>query len=230
MQRRDRPRLAEAEAPQRRGVGLGALVVDLVGDEHHGLAGPAQQLHAVLVVVGRPDGGVDDEEHDVGEVDGDLGLLGDPQVDAGGVVAQPPVSTRVNAAADPLGVVGDPVAGDAGHVLDDGLAAADDPVDQGRLADVRAADDGDDRQRAAGGLGVERVVAALEQRAVLVTEVEVLQPGPQRALDGGGVLGLRHGVLGAHPTILPHGEGALDHALTPLQGPPRGGAARATAW
>ena len=82
---RDRPRLAQAQAPQRRGVGLGALVVDLVGDEHDRLAGPAQQLDAVLVVVGGADGGVDDEQHDVGEVDGDLGLLGDPQVDAGGV-------------------------------------------------------------------------------------------------------------------------------------------------
>jgi hypothetical protein len=32
-----------------------------------------------LVVVGGPDGRVDDEHHDVGEVDGDLGLLGDPR-------------------------------------------------------------------------------------------------------------------------------------------------------
>ena len=85
VQGRDRPRLAEAQAPQRGGVGLAALVVDLVGDEHDGLAGAAQQLDDGLVVVGGADGGVDDEHDDVGEVDGDLGLLGDPEVDAGRV-------------------------------------------------------------------------------------------------------------------------------------------------
>ena len=46
----------------------------------------------------------------------------------------------------PVRVVGDPVPGHSGHVLDHGLAAADDPVDQRRLADVGAADDGDDGQ------------------------------------------------------------------------------------
>ena len=41
-------------------------------------------------------------------------------------------------AAVPVRVVGDPVAGHAGDVLHDRLAAADDPVHQRRLADVRA--------------------------------------------------------------------------------------------
>ncbi len=48
----------------------------------------------------------------------------------------------------PQPVVGDPIAGDAGDVLHDRLAAADDPIDQGRLADVGPADDGDHRRRA----------------------------------------------------------------------------------
>ena len=39
----------------------------------------------MLVGRGRADGGVDDEEHGVGEVDGDLGLRGDGGVDALGV-------------------------------------------------------------------------------------------------------------------------------------------------
>ena len=96
-----------------------------------------------------------------------------------------------------------------GHVLDDGLAAADDAVDEGRLADVRAADDGHDRHGARAGLGVERVVAALEQGAVLVAELEVLEPGAQRALDGRGVLGLR--IVGSSvliPPFSPTREGA----------------------
>ena len=44
--------------------------------------------------------------------------------------SQPPVSTTREAAAVPLGLVADAVAGDAGGVLDDGLAAAEDAVDE----------------------------------------------------------------------------------------------------
>ena len=40
-----------------------------------------------------------------------------------------------------------------------------------------------------GAVGVEGVVAALEQRPVLGAQLEVLEPGPQRALDGGVVDG-----------------------------------------
>ena len=60
--------------------------------------------------------------------------------------SQPPVSTTVKRRPGPLRVVGDPVAGHARHVLDHRLAAAEDAVDQGRLADVRPADDGQNRQ------------------------------------------------------------------------------------
>jgi hypothetical protein len=103
-------------------VGLGALVVDLVRDEHDRLAGAAQQAHDSFVVVGGTHGGVDDEQHGVGEVDGDLGLLGHPQVDAAGVDGPAAGVDEGEAPAEPLGVVGDAVAGHAGHVLDDGLA------------------------------------------------------------------------------------------------------------
>src|SRR5699024_12226942 len=51
----------------------------------------------------------------------------------------------------PLRLVEHPVAGHSGTVLDDRLATTDDAVDQGGLADVRAADDGDDREVALGG-------------------------------------------------------------------------------
>ena len=107
-------------------------------------------------------------------------------------------------AAGPLGVVRDAVAGDAGDVLDDGLAAADDAVDQRRLADVRAADDGQHRQRAGLLLAVDTLGGALEQRAVVVVELELLQPDAQGVLDRGvvaldGVDGL--GVL-AHGRVL----------------------------
>ena len=85
VKRRDRPWLAQTEVPERCGVGLAALVVDLVGDEDDRLAAAPQQLHDGLVVVGGPHRGIDDEEHGVRQVDGDLGLLGHAQVDAGRV-------------------------------------------------------------------------------------------------------------------------------------------------
>ena len=44
-----------------------------------------------------------------------------------------------------VGVV--PVARDARLVVDDGQRLADEPVEKGALADVRSADDGDDRAR-----------------------------------------------------------------------------------
>ena len=77
VQRGDRVRLAEAERPQARGVGLGALVVDLVRGQDDRLARPAQQPDDGLVGVGGADRRVDDEQHGVGGVDGDLGLRGD---------------------------------------------------------------------------------------------------------------------------------------------------------
>ena len=78
VQRGDRVRLAQPERPQRRGVGLAAQVVDLVRGQHDRLAGAAQQPDHGLVGVGGADGRVDDEQHGVGQLDGDLGLLGDP--------------------------------------------------------------------------------------------------------------------------------------------------------
>ena len=134
------------------GVGLAARAVDLVGAQHDGLAGLAQQLDDGLVGVGRADLGVDDEDDRVGGLDRELGLRGDGGVDAEDVLLPAAGVDDLEAAARPLGLVGDAVAGDAGLVLDDGLAAADDAVHQGRLADVRAADDGEDGQRAVAGL------------------------------------------------------------------------------
>ena len=93
-------------------------------------------------------------------------------------------------AAVPVGVVGDPVAGHAGDVLDDRLAAADDPVDQRRLADVGPADDGEDRHRAGGsavrGLGVVRRGASARSWCSLVG-------------DPGGGVGSRPSLAGSGP-------------------------------
>jgi hypothetical protein len=132
------------------GLRLGTRVVDLVGGQHDRLAGLAQDLDDGLVVVGDADGRVDDEQHGVRQRHRDLGLRTDggrhpPRigVPAAGV-------DDGESATGPVGVVGHSVAGHARHVLDHGLAAADDPVDERRLADVGPADHGEHRDRAGG--------------------------------------------------------------------------------
>ena len=57
--------------------------------------------------------------------------------------SQPPVSTTTNDRPFQSAVEHLAVAGDAGLLLDDGVAAADEPVDQRRLPDVRPTDDRD---------------------------------------------------------------------------------------
>ncbi len=152
MERGDRVRLTEAEGPEVGGVRLTAGAVDLVGTQHHGLAGLAQQSYDGLVGVRGAHLGVDDEDHGVGGLDGELGLRGHGGVDAEDVLLPAAGVDDLEAAARPLGLVGHTVTGDAGLVLDDRLAPPDDPVDQGRLADVRASDDRQDRQRPVPGL------------------------------------------------------------------------------
>ena len=87
---------------------------------------------------------VDDEEHEVGLVDGVARLAGDRardrrlvgDVDPSGVDEQ-------EAAPAPLADELLPVAGHARRLVDDRSAGAGQTVDEGRLADVREADDRD---------------------------------------------------------------------------------------
>lgn len=167
-------RLAEAQRPQGGRVGLAALAVDLVGAEHDGLAGPAQQPDDGLVGVGGADLGVDDEDDRVGGLDGVLGLGGDGGVDTEDVLLPAAGVDDLEAAPGPLGLVGHAVAGDARLVLHDGLAAADDAVHQGRLAHVRAAHDGEDGQRAVSGL-LDRAFDILDVEAFLRGELHELR-------------------------------------------------------
>ena len=139
-------RLAESEVPESRGLGLLAGIVDLVRDEEDGLAALAEQLHDVLVGRRGADHRVDDEQHDVGEIDRDLGLSGDGAVDTASVGLPAAGVDEREATVGPLGLVRHAVAGHTGGVLDDCLATAEDAVDESRLADVRSTDDRDDRQ------------------------------------------------------------------------------------
>ena len=98
----------------------------------------------------RPADGVDHEDDDVGLGDRESGLLLDARLDR--VVRVDLQAAGVDdheAPAVPLGVAVQPVARRAGAVLDDRRARADDAVEERALADVRATDDGHDRQRPA---------------------------------------------------------------------------------
>ena len=158
MQRGHRERLPQAEVPEAVGLGLGALVVDLVGGQDDGLARLAQDAYDGLVGVGDPDGRVHDEQHGVGQRDGHLGLAGDALGEPAGVGVPAAGVDHGEGAAGPVGVVGHAVPGHARAVLDDGLAAPDDPVDEGGLAHVGSPDHGQDRGgagRLVGGRGVD---------------------------------------------------------------------------
>ena len=173
-------RLAEAERPQGGSVRLDGGAVHLVGHQDDRLALAAQHLHDGLVGRRGANGGVHYKEDGVGNVNGALGLIGNHAVDALGVDLPAAGVNEREVLAGPLGLVGDAVAGDAGDVLDDGLAAADDAVDQGGLADVRAADHGEDgRDRAILFFPVLPVFAG-EKGGVLVAQVVFLKTGAQR--------------------------------------------------
>ena len=146
MQGGHRERFAEAELPHGSRFRLGALIVDLVGGQNHGLSAATQHLHDSLVDVLRANGGIDNKDHGIRSCDGEFGLF----CDLGGH------SLRIRSPATcvyqhklppvPCGVVGDPVAGYPGHVLDHSLPPTDHAVHQGRLTDIGSANNRHHRQ------------------------------------------------------------------------------------
>ena len=134
-------RLAETEAhqlPDRRLVGA---VVDLVGDHQHRTLEPSEQLGDPGVLLRHAHRRVEHEEDDVGRGDGLLRLAAHLLVQVGATGHPPPGVHDEEGAPAPVGFDHLPVARDAGPLLDDRLPAADDPVDERRLAHVRPADD-----------------------------------------------------------------------------------------
>jgi hypothetical protein len=90
------------------------------------------------------------------------------------------------ATAEPLGLVRDAVARDAGSVFDDGLAAAEDAVDERRLADVRTADDREHRARGQVSDALGSFGSMLEKFEVFIVELVL---GETRAERAGALLG-----------------------------------------
>ena len=147
---RDRVRLLPAERVELHALELALLVVGLVDGDEDRRGGAAQQLGRLGVGRRQARDRVDHEDDDVGLGDREAGLLLDAGLDrvvrvdleAAGVDEHEPPAV-------PLGVAVQAVAGRPRAVLDDRRARPEDAVEERALADVRAADDGDDRERPA---------------------------------------------------------------------------------
>ena len=88
---------------------------------------------------------VHEEDDDVRLLDGKRGLLPHLHVhDVFGLGFEPAGVHEQELLVLPGGLGVIPVPGHTGHVLDDGEVPPDDPVEEGRFADVRPADYGDD--------------------------------------------------------------------------------------
>jgi hypothetical protein len=156
VRRGDRIRLLPAERIKLRGIGLALGVVGLVDRDDDRLRRSSEERRGLLVGGRDAGNGVDEKEDDVGLADRQPGLLLDLELDrVGRVHLQAAGVDDDEAPAVPIGIAVHPVAGRAGTVLDDRLAAAHDAVEERRLADVGPADDGDHRQtcEARGGHG-----------------------------------------------------------------------------
>ncbi len=157
VQAGERNRVAEAEPVQVERERVLARVVDLVREHEHRPVRLAQDLRDLLVAGRDPRLRVDDEEDEVGLLDGLARLVRDRprercrigDVDAAGVDEQEPF--RVPLADELLAV-----ARDAGCLVDDRRARAAEPVHERRLADVREADDRDRADERVGRLLLRR--------------------------------------------------------------------------
>ena len=156
--------LTQAEAPQVGSVSLLQGRIDLVGGQDDWLLLRAQHLDDTLIRRRHADRCVEDQYDRVGQVHGDLGLLGDRAIQALHVDFPAARVHQREVTPGPLSGVGDTVARHAGRVLDNGLAASQDAVHQGGLADVGATDDGEDRQARCDVAGIVELNLAGQQR------------------------------------------------------------------
>jgi len=136
--------LAEAQRPGLGDAGVAGAPLGLVGGQDHRPLMAAQDAGEDLVAGCHALPGVDQEQHDIGFLDRQLGLGAHARLQAvvvdileAGGVDQGQVQVAQTAAGEA------PVAGHAGPVVNDGELLARQPVEQRGLADVRPADDGE---------------------------------------------------------------------------------------
>jgi hypothetical protein len=145
VRRRDRERLAQAHPVELVDQLVALGVVDLVDREHDRLAGRAQPGRDLEVERREPERPVDDEDEEVGLADRALGLAVDAGADhvARRDRIEPAGVDHAQRAAEVVDVAVAAVAGQARRVVDERGPAADEPVEQRRLADVGPADERD---------------------------------------------------------------------------------------
>ena len=146
----------KAEPGKVRCGGFGIKAIDLVDHQHHAPPAAPQVLGDGLIARGQAGPGIDQEEHAVGIGQGNLGLLADELGELAVRTESAGVDQHAGLAAQQGAAVA-PVAGQAGHVGDQGIPAAGEPIEQSGFADVRAASQHD--------LGYHRASISMAYRA-----------------------------------------------------------------
>ena len=169
--------VAEAEPAEVFGGGGEGGGVDLVDGEEDGLAAAEEESGEGDVGRGQFGAAVYHHDDDGGFGEGDLGLEEDFGGDEGRVVGDDAAGVdEARGGGLPLDEAVDAVAGDSGLVADDGAAGTGEAIEEGGLADVGAAADGDEWQARDG---------RVEGGVILIGEEFGLVPGAE--FGGGGV-------------------------------------------
>ncbi len=138
---RDHDRGAETQPVELVRLELDRLAVALVDHGHDGDAEASQVFADLLVFRDGPGFAVEQKDHHIAAADCGLGLTADQRHE--GVLVHHQQTTGVDegqgAATGALDLADDAVAGHPGQVVDQGAAAAGEPVEEGGLADVGAA-------------------------------------------------------------------------------------------
>jgi len=138
--------VGEAEAAEVFGGGGEGSGVNFVDGEEDGLAAAEEEAGESEVGRGEFGAAVDDHDYCARFAEGGLGLAEDFGRDEGFVVGDDAAGVDdAGVAGLPLDEAVDAVAGDAGLVANDGTAGAGEAIEEGGLAYVGAAADGDER-------------------------------------------------------------------------------------
>ena len=143
----DRIGITGTEGQELPPVVLAPLVVGLVGHQQDRRFDPPQPVGQRLVVLGDTRCRVDEEQHHIGSLHSSFDLAADLDIE---IVAarQPPTGVdQQEVHAEPVGLCLLAITGHAGAVFDNRNLLADDPVEQGALADVGTPDDDNGGQR-----------------------------------------------------------------------------------
>ncbi len=139
------PRAAQEQPPRFRRPALA-----FVSRQHHRLAGASHQIGEDLVRRDHAGAGIDEKQHDIGLRDGLFGLLahahGEPRI-AG---LQPRGIDERHIACPQLGLRLTPIPRQARLIVDQRQPPAREPVEQGGLADIGPADNGQGKTHLSG--------------------------------------------------------------------------------